>query len=135
CIDVQRSYELDSRDAVLQFASLSFDVSLEEILPTLIAGARLVVMGPNLWHPAEFHRKISEFGLTVLNVPTAYWKELAREWAGVTELVPNIRPRLFVIGGDTMPPDVLRLWQRTPVSSIRLLNAYGPTEATITATA
>jgi amino acid adenylation domain-containing protein len=135
CIDVQRSYELDSRDAVLQFASLSFDVSLEEILPTLIAGARLVVMGPNLWHPAEFHRKISEFGLTVLNVPTAYWQELAREWAGVTELVPNIRPRLFVIGGDTMPPDVLRLWQRTPVSSIRLLNAYGPTEATITATA
>jgi amino acid adenylation domain-containing protein len=135
CRNAQRYYELDSRDVVLQFASLSFDVSLEEILPTLIAGARLVIMGTNIWPPAEFHRKISEFGLTVLNLPTVYWQELAREWAGVPELVPNIQPRLFIVGGDTMVPEVLKLWQRTPVKSIRLLNAYGPTEATITATA
>ena len=47
--------------AVLQFASLSFDVSLEEILPTLIVGARLVMMGTDVWHPAEFHRK--DFGI------------------------------------------------------------------------
>ena len=135
CRNVQRLYELDSRDVVLQFASLSFDVSLEEILPTLIVGARLVIMGTNVWPPAEFHRKISEFGLTVLNLPTAYWQELAREWAGVPELVPNIQPRLFIVGGDTMLPEVLKLWQQTPVNSIRLLNAYGPTETTITATA
>jgi amino acid adenylation domain-containing protein len=135
CRNAQRCYELDSRDVVLQFASLCFDVSLEEILPTLIVGARLVIMGTNFWHPAEFHRKISEFGLTVLNLPTAYWQELAREWAGVPELVPNIQPRLFIVGGDTMLPDVLKLWQRTPVNSIRLFNAYGPTETTITATA
>jgi amino acid adenylation domain-containing protein len=134
CRNAQSCYELDSRDVVLQFASLSFDVSLEEILPTLIVGARLVIMGTNVWHPAEFHRKISEYGLTVLNLPTAYWQELAREWAGVPELVPNIQPRLFIVGGDTMLPDVLQLWQRTPVSSVRLLNAYGPTETTITAT-
>jgi amino acid adenylation domain-containing protein len=135
CRTAQRYYELDSRDVVLQFASLSFDVSLEEILPTLIVGARLVIMGTNVWHPAEFHRKISEFGLTVIDVPPAYWQELAREWAGVPELVPNIQPRLFIVGGDTMLPEVLKLWQRTPVNSIRLLNAYGPTETTITATA
>ncbi|MGB8494244.1 MAG: amino acid adenylation domain-containing protein, partial [Candidatus Acidiferrum sp.] len=135
CLNTQRYYELDFRDVVLQFASLSFDVSLEEILPTLIVGARLVIMGTNVWHPAEFHRKISEFGLTVLNLPTAYWQELAREWAGVPQLVPNIQPRLFIVGGDTMLPDALKLWQRTPVNSIRLLNAYGPTETTITATA
>jgi amino acid adenylation domain-containing protein len=134
CRNAQRCYELDSRDVVLQFASLSFDVSLEEILPTLIVGARLVIMGTNIWPPAEFHRKISEFGLTVLNLPTAYWQELAREWAGVPELVPNIQPRLFIVGGDTMLPDVLKLWQRTPMNLIRL-NAYGPTETTITATA
>ncbi|MFZ0922507.1 MAG: amino acid adenylation domain-containing protein, partial [Candidatus Acidiferrales bacterium] len=134
CRNAQRHYELDFRDVVLQFASLSFDVSLEEILPTLIVGARLVIMGTNVWHPAEFHRKASEFGLTVLNLPTAYWQELAREWADVPELVPNIQTRLFIVGGDTMLPDALKLWQRTPVNSIRLLNAYGPTETTITAT-
>ena len=135
CLTVQPFYELNASDVVLQFASPSFDVSLEEILPTLIVGARLVVMGPNIWQPAEFHRKISEFGLTVLNLPTVYWQELAREWADMPALVPNIQPRLFIVGGDAMPPGALGLWQRTPASSIRLLNAYGPTETTITATA
>ena len=135
CHAIQSYYELSSRDGVLQFASLSFDVSLEEILPTLITGARLVIMGTNVWPPAELHHKISEFGLTVLNLPTAYWRELAREWAGVRALVPNIQPRLFIVGGDTVLPDALEIWQQTPMGSIRLVNGYGPTEATITATA
>jgi amino acid adenylation domain-containing protein len=135
CRTAQRYYELDASDGVLQFTSLSFDVSLEEILPTLIVGAKLVVMGTAVWRPAEFHRRISELGLTVLNLPSAYWQELARQWAGVSELVPNIQPRLFIVGGDTMSPDGLTLWQRTPLNSVRLLNAYGPTETTITATA
>jgi amino acid adenylation domain-containing protein len=134
CRDVQRYYELGPSDRVLQFASLSFDLSLEQILPTLIVGARLVMMGPDVWHTAEFHRKISEFGLTVLNLPTGYWQELAREWAEFPELASNIQARLFTVGGDILLPEVLKLWQRTPASSIRLLNAYGPTEATITAT-
>jgi amino acid adenylation domain-containing protein len=134
CRDAQRYYELDSSDAVLHFASLSFDLSLEQILPTLIVGARLVVMGTDMWHTAEFHRKSSEFGLTVLNLPTTYWQELARQWANAPESAPNSQPKLVMVGGDTMLPDGLDLWQRTPVNSVRLLNAYGPTEATITAT-
>ncbi len=135
CRSAQRYFELDAGDGVLQFASLSFDVSLEEILPTLMVGAKLVVMGTDMWQPAEFHQKISEFGLTVLNLPSAYWQELARQWADVPELALNIQPRLFIVGGDTMLPDGLDLWQRTPVNAVRLLNAYGPTETTITATA
>ena len=134
CLNAQSYFELSASDVVLQFSSLSFDVSLEEILPTLIVGARLVVMGTDIWHPAEFHRKVSEFALTVLNLPTAYWQELAREWAGVPELVPNLRPRLFIVGGEAMVPDALALWRQTPANSIRLVNAYGPTETTITAT-
>ena len=34
-----------------------------------------------------------------------------------------------------MLPEFLELWQRTPMRSVRLINAYGPTETTITATA
>ena len=135
CLDVQRYYELDSNDKVLQFASLSFDVSLEQVLPTLIVGATLVMMSTDVWRTTDFHRLSSEYRLTVLNIPTAYWQELAREWADVSELVPNIQPRVFIVGGDTMLPEFLDLWQRTPMGSIRLINAYGPTETTITATA
>ncbi|HEY9157249.1 amino acid adenylation domain-containing protein [Candidatus Binatus sp.] len=135
CLSVQRYYELDSSDKVLQFASLSFDVSLEQMLPTLIVGATLVMMTTDVWRTTAFYKVSSECGLTVLNIPTGYWQELAREWADVSELVPNIQPRVFIVGGDTMLPEFLDLWQRTPMSSIRLINAYGPTETTITATA
>ncbi len=135
CLDVQRHYELDSGDKVLQFASLSFDLSLEQVLPTLIAGARLVLMSTDVWNTTDFQNRISECGLTVLNIPTGCWQELAREWADVLELVPNVQPRVFIVGGDAMLPEFLDLWNRTPLRSVRLINAYGPTETTITATA
>ena len=134
CLEIQRLYDLDPGDRVLQFGSMSFDLSLEQILPTLVVGAR-VVMAKGTWRPAEFHKKASEFGLTVLNLPTAYWHELVREWAVAPQPCLSTQYRLFVVGGETMLPEVLRLWQQTPLRYVRLLNAYGPTEATITATA
>ncbi len=135
CRDAERYYELQPTDRVLQFASMSFDLSLEQILPTLIVGARLVVVGKEVWRAAEFHSKAAEFGLTVVDLPTAYWQELVQEWAVEPEQVLSTQYRLFLVGGDTMLPEVLNLWQQTPLRSVRLINAYGPTEATITATA
>ena len=134
CLSGQKYYALDSSDRVLQFASLSFDLSLEQIMPALVAGARLVMMSTDVWDITEFHKKVSESGLTVLNVPTSYWNELARHWAGLSELVPAIQARVFIVGGDTMLPEFVELWNRTPLRLVRLVNAYGPTETTITAT-
>jgi len=133
CLDVETLYELAPADRILQFGSMSFDLSLEQILPALIAGARVVMAG-DIWPAGEFHKKAAEFGLTVLNLPTGYWQELVREWAAEPETPPGVQYRLFVVGGDTMSPEALRLWQQTRFRSVRLLNAYGPTEATITAT-
>src|SRR5208283_558258 len=70
-----------------------------------------------------------------LNLPTAYWQELVREWAAAPAPTLSTQYRLFVVGGDIMLPELLSLWQATPFRFIRLLNAYGPTEATITAAA
>ena len=135
CRDAERYYELQPTDRVIQFASMSFDLSLEQILPTLIVGARLVVVGREVWRPSEFHSKAAEFGLTVVDLPTAYWQELVHEGAAGPEPVLSTQYRLFLVGGDTMLPEVLNLWQQTSQRSVRLINAYGPTEATITATA
>ena len=134
CRDAEKYYELKPTDRVLQLASMSFDLSLEQILPTLIAGARLVVVG-ELWRAEEFHKKAADCGLTVVDLPTGYWQELVHEWAARPETDLNTQYRLFLIGGDAMSVEALDLWQRTPLRSVRLINAYGPTEATITATA
>ena len=36
-------------------------------------------------------------------------------------------------GGEAMPPEVITAWRRAGMQHIRLLNTYGPTEATVTA--
>ncbi len=134
CVAIREYYELTHQDRVLQFAAFNFDASLEQILPTLIAGAALVVRGPDIWSISEFPARIHEYGLTVVNLPTAYWAQLAREWVGMSDPRPANDLRLVIVGGDRMSSEALRLWRQTPAGAARLLNAYGPTEATITAT-
>jgi len=56
-------------------------------------------------------------------------------WADNPNTVADIPARLFIVGGDVMWPETVARWQRTSVHTVRLINAYGPTETTITATA
>ncbi|MBV9228869.1 MAG: amino acid adenylation domain-containing protein, partial [Chloroflexi bacterium] len=134
CFAMSRHYQLDSSDRVLQFTTLTFDISLEQIFPTLISGAQLVLRDEEVWSTLEFHEKVLKFGLTVMNLGTPYWHQLAQEWADDPKLIQGNQLRLVVVGGDRMIPYYLNLWQQTPLASVRLLNAYGPAETTITST-
>ncbi|BAY05184.1 amino acid adenylation domain-containing protein [Anabaena cylindrica PCC 7122] len=122
-----------SGDRILQFASLSFDVSLEQILPTLAVGATLILIDTKLLTLGEFHQKLIDYGLTVVNIPPAYftqWLLFLTENAFTN--VPN-QLRLVICGGEALPVESLKIWQNSPLKRIRLINAYGPTETTITA--
>ncbi len=134
CCIIQQAYALVQSDRVLQFASINFDASLEQIFPTLIVGATLVLRGSDVWTPTNFQKIISDFGLTVVNLPTAYWQQLAQEWVKTQVLDTNSQLRLVLVGGDVMLPEYVTIWQQSPMSCVRLVNAYGPTETTITAT-
>ena len=131
CRGIQDYYGLGPGDRVLQFASLNFDPSLEQILSTLIAGAVLVLPESDLWPTPG---KIMELAVTVADLPTGYWQQWVQEWTKTPALLAHSRLRLVIVGGDTMPPEALRLWYQASTGSVRLLNAYGPTEGTITAT-
>lgn len=127
-------YELDRSDRVLQFAALSFDVAAEEIFPTWLAGATVVLRPEDVASSfEELHRFVEEHRLTVLNLPAAYWS------AWVDHLIEHPASavpgslRLVVTGSERVATDQLRRWQSKAGSSTRWLNAYGPTEATITA--
>ncbi len=135
CLEIRKHYALEPNDRVLQFASFNFDVSLEEIFPTLISGAALVLNGAEMANPTDFHNMIADFKLSVLNLPTAYWRQLTQVWTAASSLDLPASVRLFIVGGEAMPIQALKSWRQTPMNSVRLLNAYGPTETTITATA
>ncbi|HEX5707326.1 MAG TPA: amino acid adenylation domain-containing protein, partial [Pyrinomonadaceae bacterium] len=130
---IRERFGIEADDRVLQFASLSFDVSVEQILTALLTGATSVLRGDELWSAADFTEQLEAQALTVVNFPTAYWHQLARECVTGDSLTSRHGLKLVIIGGDMILPEAVRAWQSTPMNGVRLLNAYGPTETAITA--
>src|SRR5947209_64038 len=128
-------YTFISSDRMLQFFSLSFDAAAEEIFPTFLCGATLVLRPSDLLETVEFMlEKVGELDITVLSVPAAVWHSMvvALEDPG-TRLPTNLR--VLYIGGERALPQRVSEWRERVGDAVRLLNTYGPTEATITATA
>jgi amino acid adenylation domain-containing protein len=128
------SYNLGPGDRVLQFASISFDTSAEEIWPALASGATLVLrpddMAASIPH---FLRELERLGITCLDLPTAFWHELASGMDAEGLAMPR-GLRLVILGGEEALADRLALWRKRVGPSVRLVNTYGPTETTIVAT-
>lgn len=126
-------FGLTPSDHVLQFASLSFDVSIEEVIPTLLAGAKLILRNAEMATSVRvFLEQVAQHSITVLNLPTAFWHVLVDEMARSSLTLPPA-VRLVVVGGEQISPRVLATWQRIAPRP-RWLNGYGPTETTITCT-
>ena len=127
-----RSHGIGPEDRVLQFASIAFDASVEDIYPCLIYGGTLVLRSPSMLDsPLGFLEECGRLGLTVLPMPTAYWHELAAALdSEELEVPPSVR--LVIIGGEEARADRLRAWRLR--TGVRLINGYGPTEATVDTT-
>jgi amino acid adenylation domain-containing protein/FkbM family methyltransferase len=121
-------------DRVYQFAPLSFDGALEEILGALTTGARLVLRPPGpLESLAAFTARLEREAITVLDLPTAFWHAWMRELGDTPAQVPTAL-RLLVVYGEQAGLDAYRTWARS-APRCAWLNTYGPTETTVNATA
>ncbi|NOK32233.1 amino acid adenylation domain-containing protein [Corallococcus exercitus] len=117
------AYGIGPGSRVLQFASLSFDLSVEEIFTTLCSGATLVLAPLEDLMPGEPLRKLlRDEALTVISLTPATLAATAPE--GLPAL------RTVISGGEALPPEVVARW----APGRTFLNTYGPTEATVMAT-
>ncbi|WP_279627486.1 non-ribosomal peptide synthetase [Micromonospora chersina] len=127
---MRRRFGLGPADRVLQFAALAFDASIDQVFPALACGAALVLPEHGLVAPATLLPLLDRHGVTVANLPPAYFGELVAELTERDGPVPGAL-RLLVLGGDVVrPADVDRFATRCP--DVAVLNAYGPTESTVT---
>ncbi|MCP4659288.1 MAG: amino acid adenylation domain-containing protein, partial [bacterium] len=109
---------------VLQFSSLSFDASVCEIFSTLVGGGTLclgsaeeLMPGPEL---NRFLRRQAVTNLTV--VPSALQAMPDEELPALASLT---------VAGEACSPELVKRW----AAGRRLVNAYGPTENTVCASA
>ncbi|MFJ9648260.1 amino acid adenylation domain-containing protein [Streptomyces sp. NPDC101206] len=111
-------FAIDARSRVLQFASPSFDASVSELFTALLTGAALVLVpdGDPLSALTD-----PELRITHATVPPS-------ALAAVAE--PDAPLATLVVAGEACPPGLVARWAR----GRRMINAYGPTEATVCAT-
>ena len=132
---LRTQWQICPQDRILQFVSLSFDVSVEEIFIAFLSGATLALRSASWLAGAQAFRSLAEqSGITVMDLPMRFWKQLAvdrNEW-----IPPSVR--LLIIGGEAVERQALEDWfegdgERNNSHPV-LWNAYGPTETTINAT-
>ena len=122
-----QEFGLGPGDRVGQGSAAVYDSSVEEIWLALAAGATVVVMddsaarlGPDLipWLRRE--------RLTVCCPPPTLLRATGCEDPATA--LPDLR--LLYVGGEALPPDLVDRW----APGRRMVNGYGPTESTVTAT-
>ncbi|MGH9374476.1 MAG: amino acid adenylation domain-containing protein, partial [Vicinamibacterales bacterium] len=127
-------YDITERDSVLQFGSISFDTSVEEIYPTLTRGGTLVLRTPTMAASvAELLARCDEWRISVISLPTAFWHEMVTRMVADRLALPRSL-RLVIIGGDRALPERVAAWAAYVQGRVPLMNGYGPTEATVVAT-
>ncbi|MBB4914972.1 non-ribosomal peptide synthetase [Streptosporangium saharense] len=114
---------IDATSRVLQGASLSFDVSVSDIVNTLANGAALVLpREQSQMVGEELAALIDEYGVTHADLSPAMLATLPD--------VPLPTLRAIVVGGEAVPRELVARWS----AGRAVFNGYGPTETTVTAT-
>jgi amino acid adenylation domain-containing protein len=133
-VAIAKQYELKQSDRVMQFSSMSFDIIIEELFPSWLVGATIVLRNEEiLSSTTKFFQFVEQEQLTILNVPTAFWHELVN---GLSLLKQPLSAslRLVVVGGEKASRSAYSTWLKLVGEKVRWLNSYGPTETTVTAT-
>nr|MDZ8004741.1 amino acid adenylation domain-containing protein [Nostoc sp. DedSLP05]MDZ8101218.1 amino acid adenylation domain-containing protein [Nostoc sp. DedSLP01] len=118
-----QSFSVDSSSRVLQFASLSFDACIWEILMSWGAGATLYLGTKDSIMPGlPLMERLRDDGITHVTLPPSALAVLP------TEELPELQT--IVVAGEACPAELIKKWS----VGRNFFNAYGPTEASVCAT-
>src|SRR5262245_25759068 len=117
-------YGVRETDRVLQGFSIAFDASVEEIWLAFSVGATLVVGTLECMRTVdELPDRLRDFDITVFSTVPTLLRIMPRKE------IPKLR--LLITGGEAARADIVEKWA---VPGRKILNGYGPTECTVTAT-
>ncbi|MEW5354805.1 amino acid adenylation domain-containing protein [Streptomyces sp. 16-176A] len=129
CRVIADAYGIEPGDRVVLLSALTFDVAMDQIAATLLAGATVVVADPLFWSPAELPGRVAEHGITVMEITPAYYREVMRHVRPGDARLSGLK--LMNVGSDVVTVDDALAWSATGLPG-RFLCNYGPTEATVT---
>jgi len=118
-----RLFKVGAGTCVLQFAAPTFDAAVSEIFVTLLSGGRLLLARREQLLGRNLADLLAENEVNVVTLPPSVLATLPE-----TDL-PALHT--LVVAGEACPADLARRWS----AGRKVINAYGPTEGTVCATA
>jgi amino acid adenylation domain-containing protein len=122
--DQIRFFDVQPTSRYLQFASLSFDPSISDIITSLCAGARLCLIPPESSRlGSELKELLQQYEITHIDIVPPALATIS------SEELPALR--VVIVGGDVCTQELVREWSKGRL----FINTYGPTECTVSTTA
>ena len=119
--DRRRHYMLDQNSRVLQFSSYSFDVAMDDILGTLTTSGCICI-------PSDDER-MSDTGIVqAMTRMGINWAHLTPSFVNLIDpdMVPSLK--VMILTGEPITQAHVQTWAHP----LHLMNAYGPTEESVT---
>jgi tyrocidine synthetase-3 len=117
----KRYFQIQEAERILQFSSISFDASVEQIFISLFSGAALVLVDKeDLLDGERFESVVSNYCITHIHAVPSFINALHME--------SPYQVKRMVAGGDICPVSLARKWNQV----CDFYNEYGPTETTVT---
>lgn len=116
----QKLFSVTPEDAVLQFASISFDASVFELFLAMLTGATLVLIRKEVIYDKEqFIKYLQTHRVTITLLPPVFLSSLNRA---------DLKPlRVLITGGEACNLEDALYYS----TQLRFFNAYGPSEASV----
>lgn len=121
--------DIDNNSIVAQTAAIGFDISVWQLLSSLLVGAQVRVFSHvEVLEPAKMFNHIRNEKITHWQVSPVYLSEVLGliEISGSIPSLPSLK--YMVATGEALRPGLVKRWFDV-FPDIPLVNAYGPTEA------
>lgn len=129
CLNLPQRFGFNGRDKLLALTTISFDISVLELLCSLTVGMQVVIADDRQSHdPQNVIGLIQDHAITVLQATPSrlQWLINAGGIGALTTL------RIILVGGEALPESLAAQLKQLPTTQV--INVYGPTEATIWST-
>jgi amino acid adenylation domain-containing protein len=122
-----RELNMDAGTIIAQNSSHTFDISVWQFFTVLIAGGAVYIY-PNdlIMEISYFINRVAEDRLTILEVVPSYLNVLLDELERKPR--PFVDLEYLMVTGETVKPALVERWFAS-YPGIKMVNAYGPTEA------
>lgn len=133
-------FDYSPNDRLLQTAALSFDAAISQILGPLTSGGSVITLNAlAVRDPLELLEVLERERPTIWRSVPALWERvitaIERRIADGQAAPALSELRLIGVGGEALPASYVRRWMDIYGEQQQIVNHYGPTEATINATA